>query len=359
VILHNTKLQEQQCALSEKQVLNKSLSDAKREIDRLTAQVASNQSILSEKLALERQLNSLEVQIQNEHRAFERARANGTKTEDGVIAKMQTQLTKIQTELATEITRRQKLEKDSQETAAQWENDKKSMKEKLEVLQKELTDTEEILRQTRVNSSNRMEKNEVDGVLPKKSVTFRNTTTTFDPDMTIATPGGVHVTERPKRLSTALGEKSTFSITPYLARSKNLPNSPGNSNQSEDDHLEEFRRTHNGGELEVSAETHAENLDDTVANNLRREQPSKNLVIPSTGPGKGPQTGQLLQKKRKRLNSQRDLSQFEDEDASIKFEPPRVKGGNLFRNVTLAPNGSRRGLGGSGEFSPLKRNKRA
>lgn len=82
-------------------------------------------------------------------------------------------------------------------------------------------------------------------------------------------------------------------------------------------------------------------------------------MIPRTGPGKGPQTGQLLQKKRKRLNSQRDLSQFEDEDAPIKFEPPRVKGGNSFRNVTLAPNGARRGLGGSGEFSPLKRNKRA
>jgi hypothetical protein len=81
-------------------------------------------------------------------------------------------------------------------------------------------------------------------------------------------------------------------------------------------------------------------------------------VIPEAELRNRPRTGQLVQKKRKLLNSQRDLSLFEDEDVPIRLEPPRVKGASIVKTVSLAPTGVKRGFSGLGEFSPLKRNKR-
>jgi hypothetical protein len=249
--------------LSEKQSLNKTLSDTQRELDRLRSQHANDQSILAEKLTLERQLNSLEVQIQNERRAFERTRANDTKTEDGAMAKMQIQLTTVQRELATLISERQQLKKDSQDTAAQWEDEKKAMKEKLEMLQKKLKVTKERLRESRnegrQNTSVVMDEGETDVDPPKQGVSFTRTTTAFNPDMTIATPGGVRFAGQAKRASTAPGEKSSFSITPYLSRTNNLPDSPGSSSQAQDEDLGDIAAgTHDGGELELVPETRIE-----------------------------------------------------------------------------------------------------
>lgn len=249
--------------MSEKQNLSKSLSDAQREIDRLKAQNASSQSILAEKLALERQLNSLEVQIQNERRAFERTRANDTKTEDGAMTRIQTQLTKMQAELATQVAETQRLEKDSQDKVVQWESEKKAMKDKIETLQRKLKAAKERLRETRQNTSALIDENEMDAGPPKQRVTFSRTTTAYNPDMTIATPGGVRFAEQPKRVSTALGEKSTFSITPYLARTSNIPDSPRSSSQVPDDNPEEFAAgTHDTGQLEHS--TGIQNADERL-----------------------------------------------------------------------------------------------
>lgn len=59
--------------LSEKLALTRELSSLRPEVEHLRAQVESNQGLLAEKLSLQRQLNTLQVELENEKRTAARA----------------------------------------------------------------------------------------------------------------------------------------------------------------------------------------------------------------------------------------------------------------------------------------------
>lgn len=65
--------------LTEKLALSRELSILKPELEHLRSQAASNQSLLSEKLSLQRQLSSVEVELENEKRAKQRLQDKSSK----------------------------------------------------------------------------------------------------------------------------------------------------------------------------------------------------------------------------------------------------------------------------------------
>lgn len=86
--------------LSEKLALTRELSSLRPEVEHLRAQVESNQGLLAEKLSLQRQLNTLQVELENEKRSASRALAKqGKKMEQddelrGTVEELRSQLAK-------------------------------------------------------------------------------------------------------------------------------------------------------------------------------------------------------------------------------------------------------------------------
>ena len=95
--------------LSEKLALSREISSLRPEVEHLRAQVESNTGLLTEKLALQRQLTTLQVELENEKRAAARALAKqGKKMEQD--EDLRNQLEEVRQELATEKKERMKAE---------------------------------------------------------------------------------------------------------------------------------------------------------------------------------------------------------------------------------------------------------
>jgi hypothetical protein len=212
--------------LTEKLALSRELANLKPELEHVRSQATSQQSALSEKLALQRQLSSLQVELETERRALERAKANDSKQSDQ-DAKLKIQLDEIRKELAKEKSDRQKKDKQVAKEAAEWETQRTILDSKLEAFRTKLRSSKDQLKETQEE----LQKAQAAVFERRVSVVDnprKRNIARFDPDATIGTPGDFHAAKRNKRASTALpGDKSTFSITPFLNRTLNIaPESP-------------------------------------------------------------------------------------------------------------------------------------
>lgn len=87
--------------LSEKLALSREISSLRPEVEHLRAQVDSNQGLLSEKLALQRQLTTIQVELENEKRTSARTISKqGKKMEQD--EELRTELEEVRKELASE-----------------------------------------------------------------------------------------------------------------------------------------------------------------------------------------------------------------------------------------------------------------
>lgn len=95
--------------LSEKLALSREISSLRPEVEHLRAQVESNAGLLTEKLALQRQLTTLQAELENEKRNAARALAKqGKKMEQD--EDLRSELEEVRNELATEKKERMKAE---------------------------------------------------------------------------------------------------------------------------------------------------------------------------------------------------------------------------------------------------------
>ncbi|KAF2477880.1 uncharacterized protein BDR25DRAFT_348191 [Lindgomyces ingoldianus] len=95
--------------LSEKLALTREMSSLRPEVEHLRAQVESNQGLLAEKLSLQRQLTTLQVEVENEKRASARAMAKqGKKSQQD--EELQNEVDELRKELAKEKKDRLKLD---------------------------------------------------------------------------------------------------------------------------------------------------------------------------------------------------------------------------------------------------------
>lgn len=223
--------------LAEKTHLLKELSELKSQFEGLSTSCAFSQDVLAEKQGLERQLTTLEVQLEDEKRARERIQSRNIQ-QGQEIEGLSLQIEKARKE--TEGTNAKEQERIARQREHEWATQRSSFEEKIETLDRQLRSMKDQLQETR-KTQRYQPGNIVTGdtseATPQNRVNpVQRSTTQFNPDITIATPGAIQTYEGPKRPSALPGDKSAFSITPYLNRT----NGQQDLGASSDDDLGDF-----------------------------------------------------------------------------------------------------------------------
>lgn len=248
----------------------------------MRSQVATNQGLLTEKLALTRQVKILEAELKDERLAgTKQAIIRNTFDEDAMneeLAKYKTQVDKLKkeltktkrdlettqqdldkaqrdletsekadkaddsahleklrelkAELAKEKRERVKAEKQVVQAEAGVDSEKAVLEDKLNQFRVKLKSTKEKLKETEAElleardaaaNSNATKSNN-----PRKRPIAQ-----VDPDAATGTPGNANA-KRSKRAASVVGEKSSFSITPFLNRTANNPINPAGGRHQDD-----------------------------------------------------------------------------------------------------------------------------
>ncbi|KAJ5097562.1 hypothetical protein N7456_008283 [Penicillium angulare] len=392
--------------LSEKMQLDRDLSNLKSELDRVKTQSSLQQASTSGKQDMERHINSLEVQLGDERHAHERTRAKNLQ-QAAEINTMATRIEELQSELSRQSRAKQQHDRELRQHEMDWEKQRAVLENKIETLRKQLRLAKDKLQaaQNDLQQRRNIPKDQDADILESRprvvSAQPGEPSVDHQGGVTIATPGAVRVQEKIKRQSALPGDKSAFSITPFLNRTSAPRDSPDSSDISDVDSKEARRamadshsppksqNTHNSSDGESSPLNHqaaqrsfskgtklsaqprkhtsgaTTNQSKKTINRVDKKVPLKESLEPQDPPH--PQQGQAKPRKRK-LGAQRDRNPFEDEEEEI-FES-RKQG----RKVGLGAGrpsvlGTGQVLGASssdrppkalrfGGFSPLKRDRK-
>ncbi|KAF4999714.1 hypothetical protein FGRMN_2279 [Fusarium graminum] len=214
--------------LQEKLALNHKLDQLQPELDHLKTQLETHRAIVAQKQDLERQLSSIEVELENEKRSKQRMQS---KSHDNDQIREQFDETKRELEdLKKEYSRELR---EARGECDRLEGRVEDTRSKLKKTQTDLKDTRAELESCRTELEE-ARKAALKTKSSKKSVGIKEQPTAKRrvqdmsmEDISIGTPGPDEATlRRPfkkRGIERALaGEKSTFSITPFLNRTKNL-----------------------------------------------------------------------------------------------------------------------------------------
>ncbi|KAJ5918675.1 hypothetical protein N7466_010667 [Penicillium verhagenii] len=396
--LNNTSIS-YNALLSEKSQLTRDLSNLKLELDRLKTQSSSHQASVGEKQELERQLNSLDAQLENEKLSHERTRAKNLQ-QVSEISTLVKKVEELQGELTRELRVKQQYERDNRHQNMEWDNQRGVLEGKVETLRKQLRSTKDKLletqhdlqqKRTAVRNHDRESSDPGSRAIPLQrpgpSADYQN-------GVTIATPGAVRVHEKIKKPSALPGEKSAFSITPFLNRtgahraspaSSDLDNEEVNQAMTDSHSPTRARITHDPRGIDTSlvdrssSARRPENEErarskprqGNLANESKRSfnRTDEKVPLKEADEYEDPSTdqGQTKLKKRK-LGGQRDRTLFEEDEEEIieRRKPGRKLGLGTGRTsvlattqISAAPVGDKpsRALGFGG-FSPLKRDRK-
>ncbi|KJK89758.1 hypothetical protein H633G_06375 [Metarhizium anisopliae BRIP 53284] len=242
----NGTMQDSGKAMQEKFALTRELNRIKPELEHLQSQLTSFQATVAERNDLRRQLDSLEVELENEKRSKLRLQS---RDDDAATTELKSRLEKAEQKLAAEKREREKMKKEHERelASANAENERleeriSDLKEKSKALQSELKGVKEQLEDAQ--SELVCDKPHVlprgGEEKPRKAVALtadvgkkrRAAAEMNFESITIQTPGNdIVARERPTRKRGAdkstVGEKSAFSVTPFLNRNKSLTDESG------------------------------------------------------------------------------------------------------------------------------------
>ncbi|KAJ6443451.1 Rossmann-fold NAD(P)(+)-binding protein [Purpureocillium lavendulum] len=233
----NGSVQDSGKALQEKFALKRELDRLRPEMEHLQSQLANYQAMVAEKNGLRRQLDSVEVELENEKRSRQRVQF---KEDEPTIAELKARLVNAEKKLAAEVREREKSRKEHDRELSESQAHNERLEERIESLKAKYKTTHAELKEVRAQLDQRQEELEQakkkaprgSGAkeVAKKSIAIesglgrkrRAQEMSFE-DITIQTPGNDDVaSKRPAAKKrgdkAALGEKSTFSITPFLNR---------------------------------------------------------------------------------------------------------------------------------------------
>lgn len=245
------------------------------ELEHLRSQASSNSNLLSEKLSLQQQLKDVQAELEDNRRYLarmekqdekrsrkseeyskqveelkqelsdsrkllaesekERAKIEGDKTTAAESANAE-ELDSLREELSNERKERQKLERSQAKEVQHWETERAVFEDKLSQFRTKLRSTKERLRDTEAElETQRSEAAAASAEVAKakasstksqtskpKNPRKRTAAQSVDQDTAIGTPGDGDANKRSKRASSVVGEKSTFSITPFLNRTASV-----------------------------------------------------------------------------------------------------------------------------------------
>ncbi|PHH51682.1 hypothetical protein CFIMG_004473RAa [Ceratocystis fimbriata CBS 114723] len=256
--------------LTEKLALSRELSSLKPELEHLQTQLSSQQKAIAEKLALERQVVSLEVELEAEKRSKQRVLQNSGNKEELAEARSRVEdlekrlaaekkekeklkaaqekaaansfeakdekndllakIRELEKKVASEVKEKDRVRKEGERELAEANANSESLEERLETMKTKMRELREELRDTKAKldvSDSRPLSAATSGVSDKpsnragpggKKPTKKRRVDEIE-DLAIATPGITDGKNR-KSTQTQVGQKSTFSITPFLNRTK-------------------------------------------------------------------------------------------------------------------------------------------
>ncbi|KAI5462740.1 hypothetical protein BGZ63DRAFT_463733 [Mariannaea sp. PMI_226] len=231
----NGSMEDSSKVLQEKFALNRELNRIRPEMEHLKSQLANHQVVIIEKHELERQLNSLEVELENEKRSKQRIQQKmDNEADEGRKAHLDVTEKKYANEKKEWEREKKKFESELREMEGereQLEDRVSGLKSKLKSVQTELKETRSELAGCREElEAARKVSRTVDR--PKKVMAVeseaarkRRLNDISMEDMSIGTPGpDLAAQKRPLKKRAAeyalVGEKSAFSVTPFLSRTK-------------------------------------------------------------------------------------------------------------------------------------------
>jgi hypothetical protein len=391
---------------TEKIQLSRELSNTKLKLERLQAQNTSHQATVAEKQAMERQLNAVELQLENERNSHERTRVKVSE-QATQITSLSAKIEELQNELVRGQRENKQRERDDQQQNVGWEKERSVLEGKIETLRKQLRSTKDKLQEAQHDLQQRRSNarsNEVDdGEAGSRRVPLQRpgpSAESHGVGMIIATPGAVRVQEKSKRQSALPGDKSAFSITPFLNRTGPAPRDTPISSDMDEDEVKHAIKQNRAAQRKPSVVDESNNRDSSPAEQLpakaksttaksraRTAKPATSKVAresnqPASRPiskvpleateeplnDPPPEQGQTKTKRRK-LGAQRERSLFEDEDEEDILglrKPRKLALGGGRQSVLAAPLSTSSGgdilargggFGAAKAFSPLKRDR--
>ncbi|KAK7416770.1 hypothetical protein QQX98_004962 [Neonectria punicea] len=234
----NGSMQDSSKALQEKYALDRELNRIRPEIEHLKSQLTNHQAVVAEKHDLERQLNTLEVELQNEKRSKQRIQQ---KSDAEASEDWKTRLAAVEKKHASEKKEWEKLKKEHERDLREAQGQSERLEERVSTIklkfksvQSELKDAREEVERCHAELEATRKASRKASDQPKKTVTMkpppsrkRRVNEMSLDDISIGTPGPDEtINKRASKKRGAehalVGEKSTFSITPFLNRTKNL-----------------------------------------------------------------------------------------------------------------------------------------
>lgn len=204
--------------------------DAKQEaeIEELREELAKERR---ERKKAEKTAQTTQHELEMENQRLERELLKKQKVNDPGSAS-EAQLEVLRKELKAEKLSREKAEKSIQKSQTEWEAQKSILDEKLNNFRTKLKSTKEKLKETEVELQSAQSAAAANNANPARNPRKR-VAAQLDPDATIGTSGDGRQPKRGKRSSAVPGDKSTFSITPFLNRTTSV--APDSPIQEEDD----------------------------------------------------------------------------------------------------------------------------
>lgn len=325
----------------------------------------------------------LKVQMEDDKHTHERSQARDMHQKQE-IADLTSQLEKARKELAES-----RQEHDSQRQGLGWTTQQNAYESKIENLTKKLKSTNAQLEEAQKSQKTRQANITTDDISQTnhrgRAIPSQRPMSQFNPDITIATPGAIQKHEKVKQPSALPGDKSTFSITPYLSRTNAPLDIPVSSEVDMNElgaiDLKETIKSPSdeagsGGSKDVEIWSDGQPIPGKgLPRKTAKQKPTKLQAKGSStkGPGridsddqledlsglhaqKGTGHGPAKPKKRK-LGGQRDRNLFDEEEDELHEyrKPGRKLAFGAGRNPVL---GGFQPAGGLQTFSPLKRDRK-
>ncbi|KAJ0416017.1 FtsJ-like methyltransferase-domain-containing protein [Aspergillus carlsbadensis] len=320
---------------AEKIRLSKEISSMQSELERLRSQNTSVNALLAEKQSLTRQLDALKVQLETEKRAHERTLAKGSQQKEE-ITNLATKLEEARREI--NLARRHRQQTTHQAPAVRKPEGASRN------LERARDDAPFYSPQPHNNRSSAKKT-----IFSERTtmVPLRAATSHLHSELNVATPGAVRAQKQQNQIPTMPGEKSSFSITPFLNRTTGL----GGSTMSSDDELNEAQGEGSHQKLPVLSR-HARRRDSSPTASKQPSKPDRESstmaaikrpkisqkLSPLDSPDEArdssvPLSRPLGQKqaapKKRKLGLQRDRSLFDDDEEDNTLQDSRKPGRKL------------------------------
>lgn len=345
----------------EKLSLTKESDRLRKELEHLKSQIANHQSVVAEKLDLQRQLDTLEVELANEKRSKRRAQEK----EDHALDELRTRADEAEKRLASEKKEREKIQRGHDLVLAEAHGERERVEERVAGLQtklkrahSDLDDAKSELARCRAD----LEKARSSAVQPK-AMTNNSAVNRKRPlgqqskeSVPILTPEVDRVSfQRPVKKRgiehSVLGEKSAFSVTPFLNRSKDdsfgaqashpsiIDDGNGTADELVEDNERSESRSSKSSDDESGLEPQSGALGPKTSSQKPRGRPKKASPA-TTAPARrrGQITHPRAAGKSTSLVSKKRITPHDIEDDGSEAEnPPKAMSGKSTTSVSVAP----------------------